>query len=533
MQRWLSVLLVVCLLMSVNVAGGQKASAAAVPQVFRIGVEWLPQSLDPAEAEAGSATTLVKGMFEGLVRLDAKGLAVPGMAEKWTLSNDGKTYTFTLRPGIKWSNGQPVQAADFEYAWKRALKPDNQFLDAYRLFVLAGAEDYNNGKLKDPGKVGVKALNANTLQVTLVERTSYFLQQLAHPIFFPVNATIVKSNSQWGKSGNTLVTNGPFKLKKWGSNEVVMVKNPNYYAAKAISFTDVSVRVPQAKQGNLNPLTTAYVRGEIDWTGGMDDLSILELDKKARRDLHIMPFGGTYYYQFNINEAPFQNVKIRKALAMSLERSMLDTGIPAFGFVPWSIRGTNKEFRSEFKDNAYFQEDAEQAKKLLNEGLQEMGLTKLPSFTLFINEGQVHDIMAQIILASWRNNLGIQVKVEVLSWSQLLENRQSGRFTLARGGWSADYNDPSSFLEYYTSWSADNDSGWSNPQYDQFIRSAKSTLDSGKRMKLYAQAEKLLMDQMVVLPLYYYQTAVLHKPNIKNVYIGYDKSIDFTRGYIQ
>lgn len=205
--------------------------------------------------------TVLKGLFEGLVRLNAAGQAVPAIAKSWTLSKDGRTYTFALRGDAKWSNGQQVLASDFEYAWKRALAPEAKNVYAFNMYMINNAQNYNEGLLKDTSKIGVKALNNTTLQVTLKEKTSYFIQLLAESIYYPVYAKTAKANNQWATDLKSMVTNGPFKLKTWKNNEISIVKNPAYYAAQEIKLPEVRLLLPE------NP-TVAYMDKEVDWVGG-------------------------------------------------------------------------------------------------------------------------------------------------------------------------------------------------------------------------------------------------------------------------
>lgn len=203
------------LLTGLNTASWTAASPAGTKQVLRIGLERFPASLDPAISSDVITSTIVNGLFEGLVRLDKTGQAVPGIAKAWKISSDGKTYTFTLRSDAKWSNKERITAADFEYAWKRALAPETGSNSAFNMYTISNAKDYNQGRLKDSSKVGVKALNSNTLQVTLNEKTAYFIQSLAENVYMPVNAGNVKANKKWAYSANTIITNGPFTLQSW------------------------------------------------------------------------------------------------------------------------------------------------------------------------------------------------------------------------------------------------------------------------------------------------------------------------------
>ncbi|UQZ36784.1 peptide ABC transporter substrate-binding protein [Paenibacillus sp. PK3_47] len=530
MKRLLSWLLAASLLVGITVIPGNTAAAAAAKQVLRIGYEVLPGSVDPAKSSDDAASTLVKGLFEGLVRQDRSGKVIPGMAKSWKVSADGRTYTFNLRSSAKWSNQDSVKASDFEYAWKRALAPETGSTYAFNMYDIANAEAYNTGKLKDASKVGVKALDSYTLQVTLKEKTAYFLQMLAEDIFAPVNAAVVKADKNWALSSKTMVTNGPFTVKSWSSNTITLAKNPKYYAAVEIRLSEVQLLRPKAGTENT---TVAYQKNQIDWVGGKEALVYSDLTEASRKQIAEMPYSSTYYYQFNVHEAPFDNVKIRKALAMAVDREALIFGTPAYGFIPPAITGNGLNYRRQVADTSYFKENVAQAKKLLQEGLKEEGLSELPEFSIIVNEEGGHDLVAFSVISDWNKNLGIEAGLEFQPWQQLLSNRYSQNYTIARAGWGADYNDPSAMLGIFTSESPDNDSGWSSPQYDSYVAQAKAVSDPAKRNALYAKAEKLLIDDMVILPLYYYVADVLHKPEVKNVYLDYDGNIIFSRGYIQ
>ncbi|MEK3715078.1 peptide ABC transporter substrate-binding protein [Paenibacillus sp. FSL R7-0333] len=526
MKRLLYIILAVGLMMSVTLTGGAGTSSAAqANKVLRIGLGSLPDQLDPAAAADDSTVTVLKGLFEGLVRLNAAGQAVPAIAKSWTLSKDGRTYTFALRGDAKWSNGQQVLASDFEYAWKRALAPEAKNVYAFNMYMINNAQNYNEGLLKDTSKIGVKALNNTTLQVTLKEKTSYFIQLLAESIYYPVYAKTAKANNQWATDLKSMVTNGPFKLKTWKNNEISIVKNPAYYAAQEIKLPEVRLLLPE------NP-TVAYMDKEVDWVGGggVESVDYTSLDSASYRDLHEGPYASTYFYQFNLTKPPFDNLKIRQALAMAIDREALRYGNPAFGFVPPSIHGTQLNFRTEMSDKMYFHEDVAAAKQLLKEGMREAGLTKFPSFTIIVNEYINHDVIASKVIKDWQKNLGIEASVEIQSFEELLDNRIHQNYAIARAGWSADFNDPASMLELFSSQNVSNDTGWSNTAYDRYMQQARQAADPGTRMQIYATAEQLLMNQMAVIPLFYTVTDYLSHPNIKNVYVDYDGSIAFTRG---
>ncbi|WP_162551285.1 peptide ABC transporter substrate-binding protein [Paenibacillus tepidiphilus] len=505
-------------------------SAANAKEILRIGFNEFPKSLDPAIHADTGAGTILEGLFEGLVRLDKSGKAVPGMAKSWTVSGDGMTYTFTLRSDARWSNKDRVQAVDFEYAWKRALDPETGSTFAADMFMIAGAEDYNKSRLMDVSKVGVKALSKTVLQVTLKEKTTYFLQALAEKIYLPVNAAVAKANANWATSAKSIVTNGPFTLKSWDSRKISLVRNPSYYAAKEIRFAEVQLLRP--KLGATNA-TAAYIKKETDWVGGHVQLDYASMTPDIAGLVISMPTAGTYFYQFNLNERPFTNVKIRRALSMAIDREALIYGSPAFGFVPPAVRSGNLNYRTAVPDTSLFSKDITLAKQLLQEGLKEEGYAELPGFTVIVNDGDVHSQIAMSVISDWHKYLGIEASLKVQAWQELLNNRYSGNFTVARAGWTADYNDPAAMLEFLTASSPDNDTSWNNKQYDSYVRKGKQSADSKERIQLYAQAERLLMNQMGVIPLYYYEADVLHHPDLQNVYLRYDGIVCFTRGYWQ
>ncbi|MNJ53213.1 Oligopeptide-binding protein OppA precursor [compost metagenome] len=267
-----------------------------------------------------------------------------------------------------------------------------------------------------------------------------------------------------------------------------------------------------------------------------DQIPILEKDLKD--ELKIKGIASTYYYQFNTTEKPFDNFKIRKAFAMAIDRQILvdkvalGGQIPAFGFVPPGIKGINDEYRVENKDD-YFAENIEEAKKLLEEGMQEEGYTKLPDITLLYNSNDAHKKFALAVADMWKQNLGVDVQTQNQEWAVFLENRQNLNYQVARAGWSADYNDPMTFLDMWTSNSPHNDVGFKNEEYDKLIAEAKATEDNEKRNENFKKAEEIFVKEtMAILPLYYYTNVGLEKPWLKGVSLDFSGAIDYTRAYI-
>ncbi|MCJ8010405.1 peptide ABC transporter substrate-binding protein [Paenibacillus sp. KQZ6P-2] len=563
MLAMLTLLLIVSALMSAcGSSGGQDTNSSPPPaknnekpadpapegktekpkeQVFRFNLHSNPPSLDPAQVQDNVGFAVLTGLYEGLTRSDENGKAIPGTAEKWEVSPDGLKYTFHLRKDAKWSNGDPVTAADFEFAWKRVLDPKLEPAPpyAYQMYYIKGAEAYNTGKNADPNSVAVKAVDANTLEVELEHSTPYFLGLLSFSTYFPVHSS-VKNNPKWASDASTIISNGPFKMSEWKQqSSLEIVKNENYYAKDEIKFTKVQMTMVDDAGSELN----MYETDQLDFagmpTGRIPNEQIPILKQTKPNEMEIKGIASSYYYLFNNKQKPFDNVNIRKALAMAIDRQLivdkvtLGGQLPAFGVVSPGIAGENGEFRSEHK-NDYFKENVEEAKALLQKGLSEEGLSAMPEFTLIYNTDENHKKVAEAIVDMWSKNLGIKVKIENQEFGVFLKNRTSLNYQMSRAGWQADYNDPMTFLDLYMTGSGNNDIGYSNPEYDKLVHEAKQSLDNKQRMELMAKAERILIEQdQAILPLYYYTNVALKKSNLKNVFIDYQGNIIFNRGYFE
>jgi len=520
------------------------AGGKAENQVFRMNISAEPPSLDPAQAQDQTSFTVMVGLYEGLTRMNAAGEAEPAVAESWETSEDGKTWTFKLRQDAKWSNGDPVTAHDFEYSWKRTLDPnlDPPAPYAYQLYYLENAADYNtpdSGVTVD--QVGVKALDDYTLEVKLANPTPYFLSLTSFVTYYPVHKATVEGNPAWATEAASFVGNGAFTLAEWTHNDSIkLAKNENFFNKDQINFTEVHMSMIAESQTELN----LYNTGELDWTGGpngeipSEQIPVLKNDPEA--NLVIQGIASTYYMNFNNKKKPFDNVKVRKALAMAVNRQLLIDKItlgnqqPAYGFVSTGIKGLNDEFRKEVDDKQYFQEDLEAAKKLWAEGIAEAGWDPATGFTITHNTGEGHRRIATALADMWKSAFGVGVKIEEQEWAVFLQNRTALNYDVARAGWGADYNDPMTFIDMFTTTSGNNDIGFNNAEYDQLVKEAYATQDNAKRMELMAKAEKILIgDNMALLPLYYYTRIWMNKPYVKDVVIDYSGNMDFTRGWIE
>ncbi|WP_276355264.1 peptide ABC transporter substrate-binding protein [Cohnella caldifontis] len=487
-----------------------------------------PPTLDPSLLKDAQSIIVDYGLFEGLTRLSADGEPQPAVAEKWDISEDGKTYTFHLRKDMKWSNGDPVTAHDFEFAWKRTLAKDTASDYAYFLFYLENGEEYNAGNAT-ADQVGVKALDDYTLEAKLTKATPYFISLVAHNSYYPENQKVVEAKPDWASEADTIVTNGPFLLKKWEHNSnIVMEKNPNYYDKDKVHFTKVSVSLLEEDSTIYN----LYQTDKIDWIGAQagsipsDHIPQMLKDGTAK----VEPIAGTYYYEFNTTKKPFSNIKIRKAFSMAINRQAIIDNVtkghqqPAFALVPPKIAGVDgKKFRELYPDNGFFTENVDEAKKLLAEGLQEEGLSKMPEFTLLYNTNEGHKAIAEAIADMWRKNLGVQVKVTNQEWGTFLNTRSAQQYDVARAGWGADFNHAINFTyDLIHSKSGNNDGKYSNAQVDKLLDDSLNAASEKDRLDKIAQAEKIAMaDEMAELPIYYYTAVTTLKPGFTGVQSDY------------
>lgn len=523
---------------STNTGTGDEKLAA--DQTLRVNLSSEPPTFDPAQAQDSQANTVLKTMYEGLTRMnDETGQAEPGMAEKWEISADGLVYTFHLRDA-QWSNGDPVEAADFVRAWQRVLDPSTAPAPpyAYQLYYLKNGEEFNTKKVTDFSQVGVKAVDAKTLEVTLKSPTPYFLGLLSFYTYYPVHKS-VEGNAKWATSKDTMIVNGPYTLTEWTTGQSLQVtKNEKYWGAASIKLSKIDFTLVNSGATEL----LSYKNGELDRAGApngeipQEQLPIVK--KELPNEFVSKGIAATYFYEFNVNEKPFTNAKIRKALAMAVNRqSLIDNvtkggQLPAFGLVPPGIAGADGEYRTAVKDS-FFTEDIEQAKTLLAEGLKEEGLTTLPPVELIYNTSEGHKKIALAVADMWKQALGITVNTVNQEWAVFLTNRQNHNFQISRVGWTADYNDPMTFLDMFVTGGGNNDAGYANPEYDKLIADAKASSDLAKRQEDFAAAEKMLIeDDMVLIPFYYYTNNSLTKEYLKGVTLDFSGAVDFTRAYL-
>lgn len=551
--------------MIVGALAGCKSKSSANPAdtPIKICVGSEPKSIDPAINQAVDGSIYIVHAFEGLTKTDKNGKTVAGVAKSWEVSEDKLTYTFHLRDDAKWSDGKAVTANDFVYSWQRAVDPSTASAYAYQLYYIKNAEAINSQSVDESGKpqkvkvdkdgnpvtdnegnytadpngkyiaqkddgsaiwlddLGVKATDEHTLVVTLEAPCAYFLEIVGFPTLYPVRKDIVEKDPDgWANNPETYIGNGPYILKSWEHNsKMVFVKNPNYYDAKNI----VGAELDFSLMDDTNSILAAFKNGELDLAESYPSDELENL--KASGDAQVYDLLGIYYYSFNTRKAPFDNVKVREALSLAIDRDYLVKNVAKGGqkvagsLVPNGILDADNstDFRDkagEIIDTSDTKANIEKAKKALAEAGYPDG-KGFPTVELKFNTDQGHQKIAEYIQSEWKKNLGINVTLVNEEWSVFINDRNNGNYQIARNGWNADYADPMTFLDIFTSTSGNNDGKYKNPEYDKLISEAKKTADASKRMELLHQAEKTVVNDYAAMPIYYYTDPDLVSKNLK------------------
>ncbi len=473
-----------------------------------------PETLDFHKSSGVPEANIERDLFEGLVTEGADGKPQPGVAEKWDISSDGKTYTFHLRADAKWSDGSALTANDFVYAWQRALAPETASDYAFILWPIVGAEAFSKGTNKEPASIGVKAIDAHTLAVTLNAPTPYFLTLLMHHMTYPVPQQVVeKAGKDWTKPEN-LISNGAYTLKAWQPQaQITLVKNPNYRRAKDISIDSVVYIPTEDKATELK----RFRAGELDITDDIPNDQTAWVTENLAAAFHNSPYIGTYYYALNLQDAAFKdNVKLRRALSLAIDRDILTAKLtqsgeqPAFGWVPAVDNYTQQTMPEKALDkNARIT----LAKQLYAES--GYGADKPLTLELLYNTSDNHKKLAIAVAAMWKQTLGVQTNLRNEEWKVYLNSRKQKQFQVVRSGWIGDYNDAYSFLSLFKSDVGEmNTAAYNSAAYDKLIHAAENEVDADKRREDLQQAEQVLLADMPIIPVYHYTTQHLVNPKI-------------------
>ncbi len=460
--------------------------------------------------------------FEGLTRLDKNGNVVPGMAKSWRIEDGGKKFVFTLR-NAKWSDGKPVTAYDFEYAWKKLLDPDFRHYFSFLLYPVKNGEAYANN-LAPADSVGITAKNATTLEVVFDEPTPFFIELTYLPQLIPLREDIAERYPlTWFMFPETFVTNGAYKMSKYAS-DIVFQKSPTYWDKNSAALDEIRWKFSY----DTGKAIKDFNSGKVDIVTGFisyDDLRTMLNTGKVSEYNRL----GIYYLSFNTAKKPLDNIKVRKAISLALDRKkLIDTVIPGFtpaaGAIPYGVHGQKQgtDFREEAGAADFISPSADiaAAKKLLKEAGYPDG-KGLPPIELLYNPNAGHEEIMSFIQKQLKQNLGLNIKLVASDgFAEFIDMRNAGKFSIARNGWLADYNDPSTFLELWSSRNVKNETGWKNAAYDNYINAARTSTDPESRMNAYHGAEKILMDEMPICPIYFYTSFYLKNPELSGVFFS-------------
>ena len=487
-------------------------------QIYHHGNGSEPQGIDPHIVTGVPEHHILISLCEGLTipnpNPDDMNGYMAGTAESWSVSEDGKEYIFNINKNARWSNGEPVTANDFVWSWKRILTASlgSQYPDM--LYYLVGAYEYHNGLTDDFREVGVKAIDQKTLKVNLKNPTAFFLGLLSHYSTWPVHKeTVLKygdiddRNGEWTRPGN-FVCNGPFQLKSWElNNKIVVEKNPYYYDASIVKLNEI----------HYYPVSNVMTEDRMFRAGQLHLTSTLPSQKcpiyiEENPNLRIDPYMGTYFYRINTNHEALKDVRVRKALAYSIDRELLVNKvtkcgqIPAYSFTPPGSNGYEPKTQIPF--------DPELAKSLLEDaGYSDEN--PFPKLEILFNTNEDHRKIALAIQQMWQVNLGIEIELVNQDWKVYLNREMIGDFQISRAGWIGDYEDPNTFLDLMRPNRGNNKTGWENKEYDELVEKANTINNQSERYEMLYKAEEILIDNMPIIPLYTYVRSYQLSPDVK------------------
>lgn len=493
--------------------GGEPRTAAIL--LRGLGAE--PDSLDPQKARSVEAQRVLRDICEGLTTLDKSGAAAPGVAEKWQVSPDGKTYTFFLRHDARWSNGQPVVGADFVAGLRRLVDPATGSQYAEVVNAILNASDIVAGR-KPPESLGVSAPGPYTVIVRLRNPAPYLPALLAHPSTCPVEpVTLANERDAYARPGN-LPSDGAFVLSQWVHGSYIYLRRNRYYWDNSATRLD---GVKYVISSDENSELTLYRAGQLDITDVIPRAQYGWIRSHLGNQLRITPELGVYFYGFNLRRAPFKgDVKLRRALSMVIDRDklvrlVLRTGeTPAYGFVPPGVAGYTPQSPA-WRSLPMAQRIAEARRLYAEAGYS---AARPLHFVLRYNTGEVHSELAIAIASMWRQALGVQVTLRSEGFTSLLRDINRGNVQMFRSSWIGDYDDAYGFAQYFKSDFGINLTHYDNPAYDALLDRAAAEVDPAKRRALLERAERLMLHDQPVIPIYFYASKHLVKPRVTGWY---------------
>lgn len=499
---------------AIVLSGAYAVTSASAEIVYNRGNDTDPTTLDHQKTSTVAEGNLMRDLYEGLVVQDAKAKVVPGVAESWTVSDDGLVYTFKLRQDARWSNGDPVKASDFVFAYQRIQNPETAAPYANMLFPMVNAEAINKGE-KQATDLGVKAIDDHTLEITLNSPTPYFLELLTHQTGYPLHqASVEKFGDDFTRPGN-LVTNGAYMLEGFTPNDkIAMRKNPHFHDAANVQI-DVVNFIPFEDRATC---LRRFEAGEVQSCSDLDNQQMDYMKANLGAQLRIAPYLGTYYLPVKVKKEKLADPRVRQAISMAIDRDFLANQIwrgsmlPAYSFVPPGIGNYGENAMLPYaKDDILDREDA--AKALLAEaGVAEGSLT----VELRHNTGENHK-NTMTALSDMLKNIGINSTIVEMEGTGYFDYmKQDGDFDITRAGWIGDYSDPQNFLFLFESQNLGfNYPRWENPEYDALMQKAAQTIDIDERAAVLKQAEELLLKEMPIIPIMYYSSGSLVSDKLK------------------
>ena len=517
-----SALLLILVWLFIVVKHNDQRQSVTDEQQLRILVSTEPESLDPHQATAEPAITIIRELFEGLVGCHPDGLeVVPGVAQSWSLDDAETTYTFNLRKDAKWSDGRLMTAADFKRAWLRILNPETAASYAYLLYPIEGAEVYNSsdGAEELAKQVGIRVMDAHTLQIRLSNPTEYFLSLLCLTPFSPLRTDIIAAKGDaWTKPEN-IVSNGPFVLKERVPLKVTrLVKNPHYWDTSKVKLEEIVVYPVE----NIETAFNMYESGKVDMNATtLPTQRIPTLQQ--RPDFYSTDYLATYFYRLNTTKEPFDNVLVRQAFNISFKKNQLVERVvglgrsPAYSFTPQGIHNYRPPTSNDY--------NPAEAKKLLVragycvKGLSEEDCKVFPKIEIIFSNRSIHRNIAEAMQNMWKEGLGIDnVELSIVDWKVQMQRTRAKNYDVSVDSWIADYVDPSTFLEVWLSTGGNNRTGWANEQYDQLVHLASIETDEIRRNQFFYEAESILLKELPLIPIYHFTSLMLMRPYVKGVY---------------
>jgi oligopeptide transport system substrate-binding protein len=506
------------------------SSIALGKQELRLNIAGEPDSLDPRTSNNVNASLVLSLLFQGLTELEADGSVSFALAESVDISKDRRTYTFYLKK-TDWSDGKPLIADDFEYAWKTCLDPKTPVPCANLLYPIKNAEAAKKGAVS-LDKVGVKAKDKYTLVVELDQPVPFFLDLVAASVFYPVPKHQAENDAKWGTNHNFAV-NGPFKMASWAhNNEICLERNSLYWNAPSVKLDQVHVAMITDEMTALQ----MFKSGKLDWVGG--DYSPLPLDAlvklKSEGQMQKAAYGGTRYCALNINEFPFNNLNIRKAFSIAVNRQALIDNI-TFCDDEIATNMISSVFNKNQQTSLFPDGDVELARSYLKKGLQELQLRPEDlNVTFKYENSEIAHRLAQAMQQQWNKTLGVNVKLEAAELKTFIDSMRRHNFQIGLIYWMLHYNSPMDIMDRYRSKDLlKNYPGWENRQYTQLLDDYFVEPDEQKGREILAQAEKIFIADMPVIPLFHFSRPYLSKPTLKGLHVSPIGDVFFNEAYFE